>query len=348
MAIIHAEAQTGGIAVSPQPATVEISVKGRWIKTPAIKIGRHAVIARGGVLKIAAIQDEAWMDTDIESPEVFIDALKGPSGKGLRADIFTFGQRVPGTLPRFPYAVEWDSTAAICLKSFKEWWEGLPQEARKNVRRSAKRGVTVVVEPFDDELVRKIAEVHNESPLRQGRPNVYYGRTLEESRKDHAAFVERSDFICAYVGIELIGFLKLVYRGNVASILNLVTKSIHYDKRPANVLIAKAVELAEAKAVTHITYGMFNYGNKRDNPLREFKVRNGFAEVLTPRFYVPLTAWGRICMKAGLHRGLHGILPHSVIVWGVKARSRWYALKQFRGIRNAAAEPTVPAGPTGA
>jgi hypothetical protein len=93
---------------------------------------------------------------------------------------------------------------------------------------------------------------------------------------------------------------------------------------------------------------MFNYGNKRDNPLREFKVRNGFAEVLTPRFYVPLTAWGRICMKAGLHRGLHGILPHSVIVWGVKARSRWYALKQFRGIRNAAAEPTVPAGPTGA
>jgi hypothetical protein len=180
---------------------------------------------------------------------------------------------------------------------------------------------------FDDELVRGIAGVHNESTLRQGEPNAYYGKTLEQIKKDHSAFVNRSDFICAYLGTELIGFLKLVHRGEVASILNLATKASHYDKRPANALIAKAVELCETRKARYLTYGMFNYGNKRDNPLREFKNRNGFEEVLTPRFYIPLTTWGKLCMKLKLHRGLLGILPHSVIMMGIKARTSWYNLK---------------------
>ena len=34
-------------------------------------------------------------------------------------------------------------------------------------------------------------------------------------------------------------------------------------------------------------------------------------------------------MKLGLHRGLLGILPHSVISWGLNARSKWYNFKNF-------------------
>src|SRR5208283_5155978 len=113
------------------------------------------------------------------------------------------------------------------------------------------------------------------------------------------------------------------------AILNLAVKASQNDKRPANALIAKAVELCEKRGVCSLTYGMFNYGNKQDSPLREFKSRNGFEEVLTPRYYVPLTGWGRLAMKLGLHRGLLGILPPSVIAWGLNARSRWYHFKNF-------------------
>jgi hypothetical protein len=320
-----------GAPLTPRGATVgplEISVKGKWITVLALNFGNKAIIAKGKALKIASIHDEAWMETELEDPDACVKELKEQGKNGLRADIFTFAQKVPGASPKFRYPMERDSIAAADTSSFKQWWEKLPQESRKNVRRSQKRGVTIAVRQFDDELVRGIADVHNETASRQGIPNAHYGKTLEQVRKDHSAFVDRSDFICAYFGTELVGFLKLVYRGDVASVLNLATKTCHYDKRPANALLAKTVELCEAKKVCYLTYGMFNYGNKRDNPLREFKSRNGFEEVLTPRFYIPLTNWGKLCMKLKLHRGLLGILPHSMIMLGGKARAGWYNLKR--------------------
>ena len=225
--------------------------------------------------------------------------------------------------------MEWSSGAVVRLTSFKDWWDSLPQETRKNVRRSQKRGVVVEVKAFDESLIAGISEVNNDSTVRQGIRNAHYGKSLDQVRKDHSAFVDRSDFICACLGEEMIGFLKLVYRGEVASILNLATKGRHSDKRPANALVAKAVELCEAKRISFITYGQFNYGNKHDSPLREFKVRNGFEEILKPKFYVPLTPWGALCMKMKLHRGLLGILPPSVIAMGLSARGKWYTVKQF-------------------
>src|SRR5437773_2109408 len=78
-------------------------------------------------------------------------------------------------------------------------------------------------------------------------------------KKDQSSFLDRSDFICAHLADELIGFLKLVYRGETASILQLLPKASHNDKRPANALVAKAVERCEARAVSYLTYGMFNY-----------------------------------------------------------------------------------------
>ena len=68
----------------------------------------------------------------------------------MKADIFSFTQKLPATRPKYSYPMESESIAAISLISFKEWWEGLPQETRKNVRRSPKRGVVIRVEEFDD------------------------------------------------------------------------------------------------------------------------------------------------------------------------------------------------------
>ena len=308
--------------------SIEISLKGKWVRVPALEANGRAIIVMGRWIKMAVVHDEEWLETEFEAPELCVKMLKEQRSPNLRADIFTFRQKIPGSLPHYNYPLEWESVAATRTANFKEWWESLPQESRKNVRRSQKRGVVVTVKEFDEGLIDGIIGVNNDSQMRQGRLNAHYGKSFDDVRKDHSSFLDRSNFICAHLGDELIGFLKVVYRGEVASILNLAVKATHNDKRPANALIAKAVELCETREVRFLTYGLFNYGNKRESPLREFKSRNGFQEVLTPRFYVPISRWGVLCMKAKLHRGLLAILPHSIITIGVNARAKWYNFKQ--------------------
>ena len=309
-------------------STIEISIKGQWVPVPALKVNEHSIVITGKWIKTAAVHDEIWLESEVDHPELCIEALKDTSSPGPRADIFTFTQKLPATVPRYSYPVEWDSVAAIRLSSFKDWWESLPQESRKNVRRSQKRGVSLRVREFDEGLIKGIVDVNNDSPLRQGRHYSHYKKSFHQVKKDHSAFIDRSEFICAYLGDDLIGFLKIVYRGDVASILQLTPKASHNDKRPANALVAKAIELCAARGISYVTYGLFNHGNKGNTPIREFKVRNGFGEILVPRFYVPLTTWGAVCIRTKLHRGLLGILPHGVIALGVNARAKLYDLKQ--------------------
>jgi hypothetical protein len=305
--------------------SIEISVKGKWVTAPALEVDGKTIVVKGKWLKTAMIHDEAWLAEELDDPDACIRDLKERKGRGIRADLFTFSQKPSATEPKHSYQLEWDSVAAIRLDSFDQWWEGLAQEGRKNVRRAQKRGVEIKLCDFDDDLIRAIMDVNNDSPVRQQTPNVHFGKSFEQVRKDHSSFVDRSDFICAYAGSEAIGYAKIVYRGEVASILNFVPKASHQDKRPANAMIAKIVELCEAKGVRVLTYGMFNYGNKRESSLREFKTRNGFEEILVPRFYIPLTALGTLSIRLKVHRGLLAVVPSGVIkLWG-STRALWYS-----------------------
>lgn len=282
---------------------------------------------------MAVIHDEEWLETELDDPEACVSGLKRRDAHGLSPDIFTFTQKPPETGRRYDYPMELDSIAAAPTTDFKRWWESLPQETRKNVRRSQKRGVVVSAGTFDDALIQGIAAVNNESSTRQGRPNRHYGKSLDLVRKDHESFVDRSDFVCAYFDGELIGYLKMVYRGSIASILNIVSKTCHQDKRPSNAMLAKAMELCEAKGVSHLIYGKYHYGSKRNSSLLEFKIRHGFRELLVPRYYVALTGWGALCLKLKLHRGLTGMLPPGVVEIGAMARAKWYhALSRWAGV----------------
>ncbi len=301
-------------------------VKGRWVTVPVMEVNGEKLTTRGKWLKIARVRGEEMREQELENPELYVTALKNDKDRILGADIFSFTQKLPAVQPRFSYPLEWESVAAIPLSSFKQWWEGLPQETRKNVRRSQKRGVQIKVREFDDVLIDEIRAVNDDTTMRQGMKNAYYGLTFEETKNRYSEFLGRCDFICAYSGDEMIGFLHLVYRNDVAAILNLTSKSSHFDKRPANALMARAVEICEERKISHITYGLYNYGNKRESSLREFKIRNGFVEILAPRYFVPLTLWGRLCIKTKLHLGLIGNLPPSVIAAGLRARTLWYDL----------------------
>ncbi len=307
---------------------LEVSVKGKWKTVPALRAGDNYILTKGKYLRVALIHDEEWLDSELAEPDFCLRLLREARNEYGTTDIFTFSHKVPQTVPRYSYPFELESIAAAPTSNFQRWWENLPQETRKNVRRAQKRGVLVSLRELDDDLIDGIVSVNNDSDMRQGLPNVHFGKSFEQVKKDQSSFLDRSQFICAHAEGELIGFMKIVYRGNIASILQLLPKASHSDKRPANALIAKAIEVCEARGISHLTYGMYNYGNKRDSPLREFKIRNGFEEIVVPRYYIPLTTWGALCIQCKCHLGLHGILPSNLISLVVRSRAKLYSFKQ--------------------
>jgi hypothetical protein len=58
--------------------------------------------------------------------------------------------------------------------------------------------------------------------------------------------------------------------------------------------------------------------------LSEFKRRTGFEKTRMPRYYVPLTAKGRLAMRLGLHRGVVPLLPEATLIRLKQARALWY------------------------
>lgn len=310
--------------------SVEISIKGKWFRVPALNVSGESIVIKGRFLRIAYVKDEQWLETPVEDPMRCIKALKDEQSGDLRADIFTFCQKLPAIQPLYSYYKEWESVAAIRITTFEKWWNGLAQETRKNVRRSQKRGIVVQVRKLDCDLLESLVELNNDSPLRQGKAYTHFGKTLSQVTRDQEDFLDRSDYICAYQEDELVGVVKLVYRGNIASILTFLSKGSHSDKRPANALIAKVVEVCEKKKMLYVTFGLFNYHNKRDTSLREFKIRNGFEEITVPRYFVPLNYRGSIGVRLHLYHGLMGLLPHSTITLLVGIRAKLYGLKMSR------------------
>lgn len=304
----------------------EIKIKGKTIKVPSICIADRTIVVTGKWIRMAAVEDEEWLEGQIVSdPEVFIAGLKQTKPK---ADIFTFAQKLPDTKPKYQYHFEWDNVAAIPTTSYKEWWEKrLPQVTRKSVRRGLKRGVIARVSEFDDEFVKGIIGIHNSTLMKQGAPFAHYGKDFEIVKKEYGTYLDRSEFLGAYYQNELIGIIKLVYVNETANIMQIISMDQHYDKRPTNILITKAVEVCEKKGISFLIYGKYVYGKKTDSSLTEFKRRNGFDKIEHPRYFIPLTLKGKIAMKLKLHLGLLGILPSGVIAFLIDLRSRYYKIK---------------------
>lgn len=329
----HGRRQTTECKPIMNPECVEIQVKGNAVKVPATEINGRRVVVSGKWLKLAVVQDEEVVEGEVvDDPEIFIGKLKSDE---LKADIFTFRQRFPDVSPRFKYSLEWDNLAIIPITSFDNWWKSLSQETRRNVRISGKRAVVVKAVEFDDEFVKGIKGIYDETPMRQGRRFWHYGKGFETLKKENGTYRERSEFIGAYYNNELIGFLKMIYVDQTASIMQILSRNDHCDKRSTNALIAKAVEICAEKGKSHLIYCKYAYGNEEDSSLAEFKRRNGFEKLLIPRYYVPLTAKGNLAIKFKLHRGIREVLPRSLLVLLLKLRTRYYEFKSRKNTKNA-------------
>ncbi len=291
-----------------------------------IRINNIPVAITGKWIRLATVQDQEWLEGQVvDDPEGLVAGLKQ---QRVKADIFSFVQKLPHTTPLYRYSLEWDNVAAIPIVSYKDWWENrLPQVTRKSVRRAEKRGVTVRATEFNDTLVQGIIGIHNDTPTRQGRPFAHYGKDFEVVKKEYGTLLDSSEFIGAYFGSELIGILKLIWMGNIAGILEILSKTEHYDKRPTNVLIAKAVEICERRGIAFLVYGKYIYGKKTNSSLTEFKRRNGFERIDVPRYYISLNAKGSLIIKLRLHRGLIGILPAGLLSRLRNWRAKYYQIK---------------------
>jgi hypothetical protein len=289
----------------------EIQVRGKSVSVPCLRWHDRTVVINGRWLKIASIHDESFVaGTVVASPEDLIAQMKA---RGMRADLLTFSQKVYEKEPQFPYHYDWDNAAIASTTSFEAWWTALPQVVRKNVRRAERRGITVRTAVFDDEFARGIKSIYDETPVRQGRRFWHYGKDFETVKRENSSYLDRSEFIGAYAGAELVGFMKFVYVDRVAVMMQILSKVAHYDSRPMNALIAKAVEVCASKHISYLMYSKFTYGNKAESQIAEFKQRNGFVQMNFPRYYVPLTLQGSLAMRLRLYRGVLGLLPSSMI-----------------------------------
>lgn len=293
--------------------------------TKLINVRDKEIHIEGRTLRIAQLHGDRYRFLD--NPGPVIDGLQAC---GARVDLFTFAQRLPDSEPKFSYSFEWDNFAVLPITTFENWWaREIGFKARNKAKQAEKNGVVVREVPFDDALVAGIREIYNECPIRQRRRFPHYGKDFETVRREEATFLDSSVFIGAFFDDKLIGFLKLVPDETCtqAGLMNIISMVKHRDKVPQNALIAHAVRACATRGIHYLVYSRFDYGKKEHDGLRDFKERNGFRRVDTPRFYVPLTAMGRVALRLGLHHSISERVPEGVARRLRDLRAGWYERK---------------------
>ena len=281
----------------------------------------HEVSVRGRFVRIAGLAADGY--DFLDDPAEAIDGLQA---QGRHVDLFTFAQEPPDTAPRYDYPLEWDNVAAVPVSTFEHWRARQVKDKTRNMLRRADRAGVVVREvPFDDALVRGISAIYNESPMRQGRRFKHYGKSLERVGRENATLLDRSVFLGAFVGDDLVGFAKVVKARRQAALMQILSMIGHRDKAPTNALIARAIGVCEQQRVSYLVYGRFSYGRRQTDPLSDFKRHNGFERIDVPRYYVPLTPVGRAALRLGLHHGLRAYVPPAVIDRFRTIRAGWWA-----------------------
>lgn len=292
-----ASERLGGAA--PREGMKQILIEGQRVQVPVAEIDGLPVICRGGRIKIASIHDEEFLNGDlVPDPDAMAKKIKATH---LGADLFTFSQKVPDSVPKFSYYREWENMAVIPITTYSDWLENrVTYDVRKAVRRSHRMGVEIRKAAFDDAFVQGICNIYNESPVRQGKAFWHYHKDPARVREEQGAYLDRCCFIGAYLDGELIGFIRMIYVNGYAASMQVLSEIRHRREKTSNALIAKVVEICVEEGLSHFVYGRYIYYDPASS-LTEFKRRNGFEPMFVPRYYIPLTAKGALALKLRLH-----------------------------------------------
>jgi hypothetical protein len=283
--------------------------------------GRQIAI-QGGIFKTAKLCHE-WLE-DLDSPTTFIEEL---GRSGIKADFFTFWQRLPEVEPRYSYYHEKDAVAAVPLHTYEHWWsKQIGSKTRNLVRKAQKSGVNVRVASFDQQLVQGITEIFNETPTRQGRRFLHFGKNETQVKSEMARRLDRSVFIGAFMRDELIGFIKLLDAGKYWMAVEILSKIAHRDKSPQNALLDFAVRYCCERRTPYLVYSRWI-----SSSLGDFKRRNGFEKFELPRYVVPLSLKGKFLLGSNLYPFLaKPFLPIRLRQIGKGLRLNFYSLLSKR------------------
>jgi hypothetical protein len=263
------------------------------------------------LIRVAALDADTY--DYFQDPQLAIHELRESKA---RVDLFTFMQRPPETKPKFQFFTVQDNLAVLSVSTFDHWWtKQVDTKTRNMVRKPEKKGVAIREVPFDDALVQGIWEVYNESPVRQGKPFAHFGKDVATVHREAGTFLEQSIFIGAFFEDRLIGFVKLLCdeTRTQAGLLHIVSMMSHRDKAPTNGLLAHAVRACADRGIPYLVYSRFSEGNKERDSLMDFKENNGFKRVDLPRYFVPLTPWGKVALHLGLHKRWTDHVPEAVV-----------------------------------
>lgn len=285
----------------------------------------NEVVVDGKFARIARFKEE-WWDVDVEHPDDVIQTIRKSN---LRADIFTFVQRIPESKPKYEYYMEWDNVAAIPVSTYSHWYKNqLHQNPRNKMKIAQKKGVSVQICEFDETFIKGMISIYHETPVRQGKPFPHFKLNSDAIRRGQSTFLDRAVFIGAFFNNELIGFLKLVNSGTrLMRTMGILTLTAHRDKAPMNLLIAKAVEICADKQIPYFVYGKYVYDKRGSDTLQDFKRYLGFESVELPRYFIPLNARGKRTLMCRLHNGVIGILPKASVKSLLRLRAKWHKLK---------------------
>lgn len=279
----------------------------------------------GRLVRIARIDGEKY--TFSHDPELLIRELRRCK---TRIDLFTFLQKLPDTTPKYSYPLELDNLAVLPVSTFENWWNNqLRSYPRNRARQAEKKGVIFREVAFGEELIQGICGIYNETPIRQGKRFPHYGMTPERARAYAGTFLDRSVYIGAFLGDKMIGFIKLTTdeTNTQSCLVHILSMVQHKDKAPTNGLIVQAVKNCAARKIPFLIYEHYSYGTKGEDSLSQFKKVNGFERLDLPRYYVPLTTWGKFALRHGLHHRLVDRIPES---WANRLRDfrkQWYGMK---------------------
>jgi hypothetical protein len=241
----------------------------------------------------------------------------------FKPDLLTFWQRMPDVEPKYPFHLEWDQIAVLPVKSYDHWWKNqIKSRVRNQIRKAEKGGVVVKETSYNDEFVRGMTAIFNESPIRQGRRFWHYGKDFETVKSQFSRYLFRECMIGAYYEGEMIGFMMLGDAGKFGITGQIISSIQRRDKSPNNAMIAKAVEICVERGLNYLIYLFWT-----DDSLSEFKRRCGFEKVDVPRYYVALSRKGELALRCGAHRGWKAMLPQGVKTSLKRLRSIWHEFR---------------------
>jgi len=277
-------------------------------------INKTEISVSGRVVRIARVRHE-WIEF-LDHPPAFVEEIR----RAGVADILTFLQEAHVERPAWPYLHEAAHASVLTFKNFDDWWTGLKDKARNQARKAQKTGVELRPARLDDDFLRGVQAIYNESPLRQGRKFTHYGKDLAAIREDLSSFPECTAIVGAYHEGRLIGFMKLFEGNQILRIIHIIATFADRDKCPMDALMVRAVEIAAQKGMVHLHYGDWAHGG-----LGAFRVKYCFERHDCPRYFVPLNARGVLALKLGLHRRFRDRIPQSWKTRAAGMRSKWNA-----------------------